>query len=257
MSNKTTLITGASTGIGYELSRLFARDGYDLVLVARNEQKLNQMAGELQKKFGISVKVMACDLSTPVADKIYEQLKDAPIEILVNNAGSSVYGPFAETNLDKELHIIQLNIATLTSLTKYFLRGMVQRGHGKILNLGSTGSFVPGPLNAVYCATKAYVLSFSEALAEELQGTGVTVTALCPGQTQTEFAKNAKVEKTRLFLSSPMQAAVVAECGYRGLISGKRLVIPGFSNQMTAFLPKFFPRRVVAQVSKYLMSEVN
>ncbi len=257
MANKTALITGASTGIGYELSKLFARAGYNLVLVARSASRLEEIAQDFQQKYSILVKVMVYDLSKPVAEDIYTQLKSTPIEVLVNNAGSSVYGAFSTTELEKELQIIQLNLTSLTSLTKLFLKDMLERRRGRILNVASTGSFVPGPLNAVYCATKAYVLSFSEALAEELQGTGVTVTALCPGQTLTEFQKRAKVENTRLFQFAPMQPAPVAEAGYRGLMSGKRLVIPGFTNQIIAFLPRLFPRRVVAQMSKYFMSEVS
>src|SRR5512145_187300 len=181
-AKKTALITGASTGIGYELSNLFAHDGYDLVLVARNKPKLEQMAREFQQTYGSSVTVLAKDLSTPTAaDEIFAELQSVAIDVLINNAGAGVHGLFSETDLAQEMQIIHLNLVSLTRLTKLFLTGMLVRGQGRILNVGSTGSFVPGPLNAVYCATKAYVLSFSDALAEELSGTGISVTALCPG----------------------------------------------------------------------------
>lgn len=257
MAKQTVLITGASTGIGYELSKLFARDGYDLVLVARDRQRLAHIAQEFRQEHGSSVNILARDLSVATAaPDIFTELESTSVDVLVNNAGSTVYGLFAETDLAQELHIIQLNIATLTSLTKLFLPDMMQRGQGRILNVGSTASFVPGPLNAVYCATKAYVLSFSDALAEELAGTGVTVTTLCPGSTLTEFHKRAGLERTRLFNTAPMQPAPVAATAYRALMAGKRLVVPGLRNRLIATMPKLLPRRAVTRVVKYFMSEV-
>lgn len=255
---KTALITGASSGIGYELSGLFARDGYNLVLVARNKQSLEQRADELEEKFGASAKIISKDLAVPMSpDEIFAELQreSIQIDVLVNNAGFNVYGPFSETDLMKELQMIQVNLVSLTYLTKLFLPGMVKRGYGRILNIGSTGSFVPVPLNAVYCATKAYVLNFSEAIAEELEGTGVTVTALCPGATRTEFSRRAQMEDIKLFQGRVMDARTVAEIGYRALMKGRRVVIAGIDNRLQMFLTRFAPRKMVAKIVKYQMSK--
>ncbi|MBE8968493.1 SDR family oxidoreductase, partial [Nostocales cyanobacterium LEGE 12452] len=176
---QTALITGASGGIGYEFVKLFAQDGYNLVLVARSVDKLNKIADEFKKKFGIDVKVISKDLSNPSApEEIFRELEQASInvDVLVNNAGFATYGLFNEIDLNAEMQLLQVNVLCLTHLTKLFLKGMVQRGSGKILNLASTAAFQPGPLMAVYYASKAYVLSFSEAIANELEGTGVSVT---------------------------------------------------------------------------------
>ncbi|MEW5958125.1 MAG: SDR family oxidoreductase [Chloroflexota bacterium] len=256
---KTTLITGASSGIGYELSKLFAQDGYNLVLVARNEQRLQQLAGELTAKFDVWVKVMAKDLAIACSPaEIFAELEAESIQldILVNNAGFQVYGPFLENDLAKELQMLQVNLLSLTQLTKLFLPGMIARGNGKILNVGSTGSFVPGPLNAVYCASKAYVLSLSEAMAEELAGTGVTVTALCPGATITEFHKRAQMEDVRLFKMGAMEAGPVAAAGYRALMAGRRIVVPGFQNRLLVLATRFLPRKLVTRIGKVVMSRL-
>jgi short-subunit dehydrogenase len=254
---KTVLITGASSGIGYELTKRFAQDGYDLVLVARDRQRLEQLASELAKQYSVSTKVMPQDLAKATApDEIFTELQRASIQvdILVNNAGFNVYGPFVEADLPKTLQMIQVNLTALTHLTRLLLPDMVKRRNGRILNVGSTGSFAPGPLNAVYCATKAYVLSFSEAIAEELQGTGVTVTALCPGATKTEFAKRASMEDANIFLTGAMKAQKVAEIGYRALMQGKRTVITGLYNKFQIFSTRFAPRVLVAKIAKLLMS---
>jgi len=185
--SKTALITGASGGIGYELALLFARDQYDCVLVARSRDKLDELAARLESEFRVKTLVLAKDLSNPsTVDEIYEEVTAASLKVdaLVNNAGFPVYGRFVETDLQAELEMLQVNVVALTALTKLFLRGMVERGAGHVLNLASTAAFVPGPLMAVYYASKAYVLSFSEALANELKGTGVAVTALAPGPTR-------------------------------------------------------------------------
>jgi short-subunit dehydrogenase len=253
----TTLITGASSGIGYELSKLFARDGHNLVLVARSQQKLQRLADELEETFEVSVKVIVKDLSMPTSpDEIFAELEreSIQVDVLVNNAGFQVYGPFAETDVVKEQQMVQVNLVSLTHLTKLLLPGMLKQGRGKILNVGSTGSFVPGPLNAVYCATKAYVLSFSEAIAEELEGTGVTVTTLCPGATRTDFITKAGMDDVRLFQGRIMDAATVAEIGYRALMEGRRVVIAGLGNKMQIFSARFLPRRMVARVAKNVMS---
>ena len=254
---ETALITGATSGIGYELSKLFAHDGYDLVLVARDRERLEKTAARLRQQKGANVTVLAGDLALPdTPDRLCAELeqKSIAIDVLVNNAGFNVYGPFTETDLQKELQMIQVNMVSLTHLTKLLLPGMVKRGRGRILNVGSTGSFVPGPLNAVYCATKAYVLSFSDAIAEELAGSGVTVTALCPGATRTEFAQRAGMERTNLFQGPLMEGATVAATGYRALMRGRRSVIAGVMNKLTIFSIKFAPRFLVAKISKKIMS---
>jgi len=211
--SKTALITGASGGIGYELALLFARDQYDCVLVARSRDKLDELAARLESEFRVKTLVVAKDLSKPsTVDEIYEEVTAASLKVdaLVNNAGFPVYGRFVETDLQAELEMLQVNVVALTALTKLFLRGMVERGTGHVLNLASTAAFVPGPLMAVYYASKAYVLSFSEALANELKGTGVTVTALAPGPTRSGFQERGKLEDARLVRGSLADAASVA-----------------------------------------------
>jgi short-subunit dehydrogenase len=256
----TALVTGASHGIGYEMSRLFARNGYNLVLVARNAQRLKEIAAEFKGVFGINAMVIARDLSVQgAAEEIFAELEwdRVHVDILVNNAGFQEYGPFSKTDLHKELQMIQVHITALTCLTKLFLPGMLKRDHGRILNVGSTGSFTPGgPFNAVYCATKTYVLSFSEAISEELKGTGVTVTALCPGATNTEFARRADIEDIRLFKfrCGVMKARTVAEAGYRAMMKGERSVVAGMANKLTVLSLKWMPRRLMTTTAKLLMS---
>lgn len=258
--SKTVLVTGASSGIGYELAQRFAQDHYNLVLVARNGQKLTDLANRLRSAFGISVKVLPKDLSIAWApDEIFMELQQAliPIDILVNNAGFGNCGAFRETSLSKELEMMQLNMVALTHLTKLFLKEMIKKGEGKILNVASTAAFQPGPLMAVYYATKAYVLSFSEALAEELRGTGVTVTCLCPGTTQSEFQKNANMEGVRLVQGKLMDAKTVAVAGYQGAMKNKRIVIPGFSNRFLVFLVRLSPRSWVTRVIKFIQKRAE
>jgi len=260
-NSKVALITGASGGIGYELAKLFANDHYDLVLVARSDAKLAQFADELQRQFGVSVKPVALDLTAaPAPQFLFDQLQreGIAIDILVNNAGYGVLGEFADISLDENLGQIQLNVTALTHLTKIFLSPMLERRSGKILNLASTAGFQPGPRMAVYYATKAYVISFSEALANELQGTGVTVTCLCPGATDTGFAKRAGNDQTRLFKQlRPMDAKSVARDGYRGLMSGKALVISGFRNWLIAESVRFSPRKLVTAISRRILDKAE
>src|SRR6266852_2776089 len=250
--HQTALITGASAGIGRELVKLFAKDGYNLVLVARTASRLNQFADELQRQFSISAKPFALDLtSTSAPQFLFDQLarENIAIDVLVNNAGHGKLGAFADVSSEESLGQIQLNITALTYLTKLFLSPMLERRSGKILNVASTAGFQPGPLMAVYYATKAYVISLSEALATELQGSGVTVTCLCPGATDTEFQKRAGTENIALFRKlRPMDAQTVARAGYRGLMSGKTLVIPGFRNRLLAESVRFGPRKLVTAI---------
>jgi len=255
---KTALITGASSGIGLELAKLFAEAKTNLVLVARREDRLNELAKRLESAFNIKALVIPKDLSVSTAvDEIFSCLKEKNIAIdyLVNDAGCIVYGEFSKNSLDDELGMIEVNLIALTKLTKLFLPKMLARNSGKILNLGSIGSFVPGPLNAIYCATKGYVLSFSEAISEEVAGTGVTVTALCPGATRTEFAKKGHIEGTLVHKLGTMSAASVARVGYKSLMEGKRVVIPGFFNRLEIFLVRFSPRLIVSKFSKMLMTQ--
>ncbi|MDA0735343.1 MAG: SDR family oxidoreductase [Chloroflexi bacterium] len=254
-AHKTALITGATGGIGYETAKLFARDKYNLVLVARGEQRLKELGDELTKEYGITVMALAQDLAKlGASEEIFSnvQQQSITIDVLVNNAGFGSYGFFAESDLTKEMDMIQVNINALTHLTKLFLPGMLQRKSGKILNVASTAAFFPGPIMAVYYASKAYVLSFSEAIANELKGTGVTVTALCPGPTRTGFQSNAAVGNARLFESSQlMSAETVAKVGYKGLMRGKTVVIPGLTNQLMSLSPRFTPRNLTTSIVRY------
>jgi hypothetical protein len=255
-SKTTALITGASSGIGYQLAEVFARNGHDLVLVARNSEKLRQLADHLQERFGTATVLIPKDLSLKTsAQEIFDELQreSMKISMLVNNAGLDVYGNFQETDMTKELEMIQVNLVSLTQLTKLLLPDMRKQGYGRILNLGSTGSFIPTPLNAVYSATKAYVLSFSEALAEELRGSGVTVTALCPGATKTEFQKRANMENVRLLRFGLMDAAVVAEIGYRGMMAGRRVVVPGTFNKVQVLLARLLPTSAMTKMAMMML----
>jgi uncharacterized protein len=257
--SKTALITGASGGIGYELALLFARDGYDCILVARSEDRLKELAARLENEYRVKTLVIARDLSRPNAvDEIYEEVTAAsmPVDALANNAGFPVFGLFVETDLQTELEMLQVNVVALTALTKLFLKGMVERHSGRILNLASTAAFEPGPLMAVYYASKAYVLSFSEALANELRGTGVTATALCPGPTRTGFQKRGVMEDSRLVQGQIADAGSVALAGYRGLMAGKTIVIPGFSNKLIPWVVRLSPRGVVTRVVRRMQDRV-
>jgi uncharacterized protein len=260
-TGKTALITGASGGIGYEFAKLFAADGYNLVLVARSAEKLAQLGDELQRLHGISVKVVPLDLVTsPAPQFLFDQLQreGIAIDVLVNNAGYGKFGEFAQTPLEDSLGQIQLNIVALTALTRLFLSAMIERRSGKIMNVASTAGFQPGPLMAVYYATKAHVISFSEALANELAGTGVTVTCLCPGPTDTGFASRAGNDKTRLFKQvGAMDVKTVARDGYRGLMKGKTLVISGLRNWAVAESVRFAPRKMVTAISRWISEEAK
>ncbi|HEY2830567.1 MAG TPA: SDR family oxidoreductase, partial [Thermoanaerobaculia bacterium] len=247
---RTALITGASSGIGLELARLFAADKWDLALVARNEGKLKVLASELQSAHGITAHVVTADLAKAgAADEVMERLKGVEIEALVNNAGFGTAGEFVKADLHAQLEMIQVNVVALTHLTRLALPAMIARRRGAILNVASTAAFQPGPLMAVYYATKAYVLSFSEAIAEELRDSGVTVTALCPGPTATGFASAAKMESSALFtMTRPAESKDVARAGYEGMKSGKRIVIPGMRNKLMAQSIRISPRRLVTAI---------
>jgi len=247
----TALITGASSGIGLELARIFAARGMNVVLVARRDDTLRTLAAELQAS-GVRADVIAADLAAPgAAGSLYARVQSlgVDVDVLVNNAGFGLYGPFLESPLETDLSMIQLNIAAVTELTRRFLPAMVARRRGRIMIVSSTAAFFPGPLMAVYYATKAYLLSFSEAIANELQGTGVTVTALCPGPTESGFAAAAKQEESRLIAGRTlMTSREVAQQGYDALMAGKPVVITGWSNKLSVLAPRLLPRRAVASI---------
>ncbi|NWF69818.1 MAG: SDR family oxidoreductase [Chloroflexi bacterium] len=248
---RTALITGASGGIGLEFGKIFAREGYNLVLVARSGGKLHEIAAELTKQYGAQVTVLAQDLGQPnAAQAVYDalQAQNINVDVLINNAGFANYGYFTEIETQKDLDLIQLNIAVLTHLCKLFLPGMKAHGWGRVLNVASTAAFFPGPLMAVYYASKAYVLSLSEALAREMRGTGVIVTALCPGPTESGFQQRAAMEDSKLVQGGLMSAAQVAEEGYRALMGGTTVVVTGIMNKIIAFSHRLMPRNMAADV---------
>ncbi|HWD92505.1 MAG TPA: SDR family oxidoreductase [Verrucomicrobiae bacterium] len=251
--NEWALITGGSMGIGHELAKVFAANKFNLILVARNEARLAQVAAELRAQHGIETKILVKDLSLPnVPQEIFDALRDTPIFVLVNNAGFGWRGAFAECDLQREaLDMMHVNMDALVALTRLFVPPMLGRKHGRVLNVASTAAFQPGPFANIYFATKAFVLSFSHALAEELEGTGVTVTALCPGSTRTEFFERAKMQNFRRD-GLMMDAGVVARAGYRGLMRGKRVVIPGALNKLTATLSNFMPTRFTTRMVRKL-----
>jgi short-subunit dehydrogenase len=241
------LVTGGSSGIGRELAARLARDGYQLVLVARNAERLTATADELSRTWGIGATTLPLDLADPAAPaKLIAELErlGLAVDLLVNNAGTGSYGRFAHSDLDRELAMIRLNVEALVALTRLLLPGMLDRGRGRIANLASTAAFQPGPGMAVYYASKAFVLSFSEALACELAGTGVTVTAVCPGPTPTGFqdaAGTGPARRARTAVAMPVGR--VADIAYRGIMKGKRVVIPGFGNRVMALAARLGPRR--------------
>jgi uncharacterized protein len=259
----TALVTGASGGIGLELARLLAADGHDLVLVARSRERLDEEAAALARDHGVTATAIALDLAGPEApERLHDDVRRRGLEIdvLVNNAGFGSHGRFVETDWEPERRMIQLNMLALTGLTKRFLPGMVERRRGRVLNVASTAAFQPGPLMAVYYATKAYVLSFSEAIAEELRGTGVTVTALCPGPTLTGFQGAAGIGNVRLIRGAMrflvMDAASVARIGYRALMRGRPVVVAGRLNRLLAWSVRITPRSVVRRISRWTVESV-
>jgi short-subunit dehydrogenase len=256
---ETALVTGASGGIGEDLARLIAAGGRNVVLLARSVDKLQALAGQLSTAHGVEAAVVAADLSDRDATaQIVRTLaaRGVTIDMLVNNAGFGTAGAFASGDPDEQLGMVQVNVAALTALTRAFLPGMLERRRGRILNVASTAAFQPGPFMAVYYASKAYVLSLSEALAEEVAGSGVTVTCLCPGPTRTGFQDRAQLHKTRLFnLGLVMRSADVAQAGYDGMLAGRRLVTTGLMNKIVAQSVRISPRALVLKITRLLNSE--
>lgn len=247
-----TLITGASAGIGAEFARLAAAEGRDLILAARRAERMEALAEELRKRHKIAVEVIATDLTDPEAVELLwrKAAMRRRIDILVNNAGLGASGPFATTDFAQEEASVRVNVLALTILMKRAVPHMQAAGGGRILNVASVAAFMPGPNLAVYHATKAYVLALSEGVAEELRGTPVTVTTLCPGPTATEFAKVAGMEKVRLFRSMKVRgAAGVAQAGWKAMLRGKRIHVPGLLNRLFAFAPRFGSRPLAARIT--------
>jgi uncharacterized protein len=256
---KFALITGASSGIGYEFAHVFAQHGHNLILTARSESKLLELKKELEDKFKIQAHVLPMDLSVVGASqKLHNQIQNLnlQVDVLVNNAGFGDHGHFRQASLDIQQQMIQLNITALTELTRLFLPSMVEAKFGKVLNVASTAAFQPGPLMSVYFASKVYVLYFSEALHEELKGTGVSITALCPGPTESGFQAAANVTGVTLTKSTPVAtSASVALFGYKALMSGTAVAIPGLINRILAFLPRVSPRFLTRQIAMQLQKK--
>lgn len=258
--NKTALITGAAGGIGLELAKLLAKDGYHLVLVDKSEALLKVVPGLTQLSPGIQIKTILADLTRHnIAQELFDTLKSdsIDIEILINNAGFGNYGPFAETDWEVESRMLQLHVLTLTHMTKLFLREMLKRGSGRIMNVASVAAFQPSPFMAIYFASKAFVLHFSEAIANEVKGSGVTVTVLCPGTTKTGFQETVNAgmpefrEKSWVYTS----AEAVAEYGYKAMMTGKTVAIHRFFNYLSANMSRFLPRDTVTQMVRRIQEK--
>jgi uncharacterized protein len=244
------LITGGTEGIGYELARLFAKDGYNLVIVARGEEGLQRTALELSSQYSVHVETISKDLFIPEAPfELYEEVtsKGIEIDILVNDAGQGEFGEFIETDIRKELAIIQLNISSLVVLTKLFLKDMVQRREGKILNLASIASKLPGPWQSVYHGTKAFVHSFTEAIRQEVKDAGITVTSLLPGATDTDFFRKANMQDSKILDTGLSDPADVAKDGYEALMSGDDKVVSGMKNKAQIAMSNITPDEMVAK----------
>ena len=256
MQKRTALITGASSGIGREFAKLLAKDCSTLVLVARSRDRLQELKQELEKTFPVTVKAIVQDLSkAAAAHEIYLELEreHISVDILINNAGFGGYGAFVKTDWLQEAQMIGVNIIAMTEMTKLFVKGMVVRKSGNIMNVSSTAAFQPGPLMSIYYASKAYALSFSEAIANELAGTGVTVTALCPGPTATGFARTAGMGNSRLFKYAKVASAEeVARYGYRAMMRGRTVAVHGLMNKIMAFSVRLAPRKLLAAIVRGL-----
>jgi short-subunit dehydrogenase len=254
--DRCALVTGATSGIGYELAKLLAKDGKDLIIIARDENRLEQVKTEIENTYLTRVKVLPKDLSAPKAPlEIFSELEkeNINVDVLINNAGLLVHGLFSETDVRKELEMIQLYASTLTHMTKLFLKKMLQNKSGWILNVSSGMGFLSVPIVSVYAASKAYIIHFSEALANELQGSGVSVTCLCPPQTETEIFKRANIEDTKLARVKKMNATTVAEAGYIALKKGKTIVTPGLKSKMLPILIRILPRNMLTKMARSMV----
>ena len=257
-ANKTVLITGASSGIGLSLAKIFTREGYSLILVSRDENKLQTVKHELEQHTDQKIYILAKDLSLPsAAREVFDEVQKLgiPIKVLVNNAGWGDYGAFAQSNLDKQLNMIDLNVRALTELTHLFLPMLQTQAHGYVLNISSILGFVPGPFMSVYAATKAYVLSLGEALREELRGTTVSLTTLAPGQTKTNFFRRTLEGSTEAIDIIGMSPDEVASIGYQAMIQKKSVVVAGAKNKLFTFFPRFLPRQLVAKIAGWMITK--
>jgi hypothetical protein len=253
---KLALVTGASGGLGLEFAKLLAADGHDLVLVARSGDALNRIASDLRAKHNVTVDPIVQDLAIAgAAEALCARIPNC--DILINNAGFASNGRFDRIPEDRIHQELLLDVVTLTELTRKYLPAMIERASGRILNIASTAAFLPGPFMAVYYAAKAYVLSFSEALLEELRGTGVTVTCLCPGATATGFVDRAEMRDSALFKMPLADPIAVAKSGYAGMLRGKRLIVPGLSNKIVALSPRITPRNILLKISRKLVEPPN
>ena len=257
------LVTGASSGIGYELARLFAKDGKDIVVIARSKDKLEQLKADLEKEYGMKVRVLVCDLADPKSPQdIFSELEKEGIDVdvLVNNAGFSVYGVFSDTDWQQEAEMIQVNLIALTQLTKLFLKKMLEKKSGKIMNISSVAGLVPSPWASVYGGTKHYVLGFSNAIANELKGTGVSVTCFCPTGTKTLFWKRANAEnsKSLKYGALMMDGATAARLAYQALEKGKTTAVAGLSANIISFIAvRLEPRNLACSIMGSLMQPEN
>jgi short-subunit dehydrogenase len=252
------LITGASSGIGVELAKLCAADGYAAILVARRVDRLKELAESLTRDYGVAARAIEADLSDASAPAaIFAQTRGDGVEILINNAGFGLRGGYVETDWDAEARLMQVNMIALAHLTKLFAADMVRRGSGRILNVGSTAAFLPGPMMAMYYASKAFVVSFSLAVANEVQGSGLSVTVLCPGPTRTEFERAAGIGDSNLFQGSAMSAKDVAIEGYRAMMAGRPEVIAGTRNRWMILLTRLAPRTMLARITRRLNSSAQ
>lgn len=254
---KTALVTGAASGLGYELSVLLAKDNYDLILVDIDATNLLRVKSALNDTYNCQVKIIIKDLSKPnVANEIINEINPVAIDVLINNAGFGLFGTFSGTDWQRESDMLHLHILTTTHLTKLLLDGMLKRGSGKILNMSSLAAFQPGPLMSIYYASKAYMLSFSEAIANELIGTGITVTALCPGPTSTDFqsvvSENTLDNKISFNMACPSKVALY---GYNAMKKGKTVAIPGNFNKILAVLPRFLTRNRATSIVRRIQDK--
>lgn len=255
---KIALITGASSGLGVEFAKIHASQGHDLILVARRKERLEELKETLHENYHVAVQVICMDLSLEsAANELYQKVKNSGLEVtyLINNAGFGGRGLFYKREWENDRDMIQLNVLTLAALTRYFLEDMIKRNEGKILNVGSVAGFFPGPLHATYYASKAFVMSFSEALNEELSDKNVSVTVLCPGATETEFSTVADTKGVKGAKLAPASAYSVALEGYRAMMAGKSFVVTGFVMKCLVFTSRLLPRFLVTKISRMMMEK--
>ena len=260
MSNevkKTALVTGAASGLGLELSILLAQDSFDLIIIDINQENLQQAKERIKAENDVEISLFVKDLSKPnIAEEIFQEINGTQIDVLINNAGFGLFGTFSDTNWERESEMLNLHIITTTHLTKLLLKGMVERGSGKILNMSSLAAFQPGPLMSLYYASKAYILSFSEAIANELKGTGVTVTVLCPGQTNTSFqsvvSDSSSENKIGFNVACPKDVALY---GYKAMMKGKTVAIPGRINKFLSTVHRFVTRGMATKIIRNIQEK--